>query len=258
MGAEIVVGYDVETDCVGKIKMDLRTHIHGFLTGQSGSGKSVALLWLLRGILSLDIPIQMYVCDPKNSKDFDSILPSDHYATGMEQSAEMIHRFYEIFKNTPENNGDNGELQFIIIDEYAGLIQSLPDIIGGKDGKAEVEKIKSEMASMMMLSRSRGIGVISVAQRFSTNLYAASSGAGDNYHWILNMGKLHTQTHISLFANEHLENEEFAASYHPSHGSGYFLQDGQPLKAIRIPLIRDKAAMTKLLQKKARDKFGNF
>lgn len=74
----------------------------------------------------------------------------------------------------------------------------------------------------------------------------------------LNMGKLHTQTHISLFANEHLDNEEFASTYHPSRGSGYFLQDGQPLKAIRIPLITDKFAMKKLLEKKAREKFGNF
>lgn len=255
MGAEIVVGYDVETDCVGKIKMDILTHVHGAILGQSGSGKSLALMWLLHGILSLDMPVEVYICDPKSSGDFTNIVPPDNFATGMKNSAELIHKYYELFLQTPENNDT---LRLILIDEYAGLITSLPDIIGGKEGKAEVERLKSEVASLMMLSRSRTMGVWYVMQRPSASLFSSASGSLDNLMFALNIGKLHTQTHISLFANEHLENEAFAASYHPSRGSGYFLQDGQPLKAIRIPLIRDKAALTKLLQKKARDKFGNF
>lgn len=259
MGAEIVVGYDVETDCIGKIKMDILTHVHGAIVGQSGSGKSLALLTLLYQILSLDMPVEIFICDPKNSGDFMGIVPPSNFATGIEQSARMIHTFYEIFQNTPENND---KLQLLLIDEYAGLITSLPDIIGGKEGKAETETIKSEVARMFMLSRSRRMGLWLIMQRPSASLFntssSSASGSLDNLMFALNMGKLHTQTHISLFANEHFENEAFAASYHPSRGSGYFLQDGQPLKAIRIPLIRDKAALTKLLQKKARDKFGNF
>lgn len=257
MKAEITIGYDVETDCVGKIKMDILTHVHGAIVGQSGSGKSVALLWLLYQILSLDMPVEMFICDPKNSGDFVGIVPPDHFAMGMEQSGNMVHTYYESFLQTKEGNN---VLRLIYIDEYAGLINSLPDIIGGKEGKAEVERIKSEMAAMFMLSRSRGMGIWLIMQRPSASLFntSISNGCLDNLMFALNMGKLHTQTHVSLFANECLENKEFAATYHPSRGSGYFLQDGQPLKAIRIPLIRDKAALTKLLQKKARDKWGNF
>lgn len=258
MGAEIVVGYDVETDCVGKITMDILTHVHGAIVGQSGSGKSVALLWLLYQILSLDMPVEIFICDPKNSGDFDGILPSDHYAMGMVESAKMIHAYYELFLQAKEGND---LLRLLLIDEYAGLITSLSEIIGGKEGKAELEKIKSEIASLMMLSRSRTMGVWCVMQRPSASLFntsSSSNGSLDNLMFALNMGKLHTQTHVSIFANECLENECFASTYHPSRGSGYFLQDGQPLKAIRIPLIRDKAAMTKLLQHKARIKFGNF
>ncbi len=250
MGAEIVVGYDVETDCVGKITMDLKSHVHGAIVGQSGSGKSVALLWLLYQLLSLRITLDIYICDPKNSGDFKDILPPDHFATGMLESANMIHSYYELFLHTPENNDT---LRLILIDEYSGLINS-QDIIG----KVEVEKLKSEIASMFMLSRSRKMGIWLIMQRPSASLFSSASGSLDNLMFALNMGKMHTQTHISLFSNECSENKEFAATYHPSCGSGYFLQDGQPLKAIRIPLIRDKAAMTKLLQKKAWDKFGNF
>ena len=249
---DILVGYDVETDCVGEIRMDLRTHVHGAVVGQSGSGKSIALLWLLYQILSLDIPLELYICDPKNSGDFRGIVPPNRYATGMLASAALIHKFYEVFQNTPENND---KLQLLLIDEYAGLITSLPDIIGGKDGKAETDKIKSEMASMFMLSRSRGMGIWLIMQRPSASLFSSASGSLDNLMFVLNMGKLHTQTHISLFANEELENKDFAASYRPNTGSGYFLQDGQPLKAIRIPLIRDKSALIRLLQIKARKKF---
>lgn len=252
---EILVGYDVETDCVAEIRMDVRTHVHGAIVGQSGSGKSVALLWLLYQLLKLPVPLSLYICDPKQSGDFDGIVPSCNFASGMTDSAELIHKFYDIFQNTPENSD---KLQFLLIDEYAGLVTSLADIIGGKDGKAEVEKIKSEMASLFMLSRSRGMGVWLIMQRPSASLFGSSSGSLDNLMFSLNMGKLHTQTHIALFANESLENADFAETYKPSRGSGYFLQEGQSLKAVRIPLIKDKSALTKLLRKKAQEKFGNF
>lgn len=253
---DIVVGYDIESECVAEITMDVSVNLHGAVVGASGSGKSIALLYLIYQILSLDIPVSISICDAKNSGDFAGIVPPDHYASGMIDSVKMINKFYEIFQNTPENND---KLQFLIIDEYAGLITSLPDIIGGKEGRAVAETTKSKVASLLMLSRSKKMSIISVMQRFSTTLYTASSGAGDNYHWILNMGKLHTQTHISLFANERLEDEKFASTYKPSCGSGYFWQAGESyIKAIRIPLIRDKAALTRLLQHKARNKFGNF
>lgn len=252
---DILVGYDIETNCVGEIRLDLQTHVHGAIVGQSGSGKSIALLWLLYQMLSINAPLELYVCDPKHSGDFDGIVPRDHFATGMLASAELIHKYYGIFQNTPENNN---VLQLLLVDEYAGLVTSLSDVIGGKDGKTEVEKIKSEMAAMFMLSRSRGMGIWLIMQRPSATLFSSSSGSLDNMMFILNMGKMHTQTHISLFANETLENADFAALYRPNTGSGYFLQDGQPLKAIRIPLISDKAALIKLLQKKARKKFGDF
>lgn len=257
MGAEIVVGYDVETNCVGKIKMDILTHVHGALVGSSGSGKSIALLYLIYQLLSIEMPIEITICDPKSSGDFVGIVPPDNFATGIKNSVMMIDKFYESFLNTCENNN---KLQLLLIDEYPGLINTIPDLIGGKEGKAAAERLKSKIASIFMMSRSKRMGIWLIMQRPSASLFntSISNGCLDNLMFVLNMGKLYTQTHVSLFANERLQNEEFAATYHPSCGSGYFLQDGQPLKAIRIPLIRDKAALTKLLQKKARDKWGNF
>lgn len=249
----ITVGYDVETDCLAEITMNLQTHLHGAIVGSSGSGKSFALAWLIYQILSLDVPIELFLADPKCSDDLTGIVPPDHYADGIIDSAQLIHKYFEIFQNTPENNNT---YRLLLIEEYAGLISSIGSI--GKEGKHEVEKIKSEMASLMMLSRSKKLGIWTVYQRPSAQYYASASGSLDNHMFALNMGKMHTQTHISLFSNECLENKEFASTYKPSCGSGYFLQDGQPLKAIRIPLIRDKVALKRLLQKKARDKFGNF
>ena len=245
---DILVGYDIERHCRAEIRMNVRTHVHGAIVGQSGSGKSMALIWLLYQLIIISIPVEIFICDPKNSGDFTGIVPPDHFAGDMLSSAQLIHKFFAIFKETPESCPI---LRIIIIDEYAGLITVLPDIIGGKEGKAEAERIKSEMASMFMLSRSRGMGIWLVMQRPSASLFSSSSGSLDNMMFVCNMGKLHTQAKISLFANEDFENKDFGESYRPGCGSGYFWQDGHSLKALRIPLIRDKKALLQLLQKKA-------
>lgn len=250
--SEIMVGYDIERNCRSEITMDIRTHVHGAIVGQSGSGKSIALLWMLYQILSLSMPVELYLCDPKNSGDFSGIVPPDHFGGDMMSSVSLIHKFYKVFQNTPENSPI---LRLIIIEEYAGLISALPDLIGGKDGRLEVETLKNEMAIMFMLSRSRTMGIWLIMQRPSASLFSSSSGALDNLMFSLNMGKIHTQTRISLFANEDFENKEFAQKFHPSCGSGYFLQDGKNLQAVKIPLIRDKSALLRLLQKKAAEKF---
>lgn len=246
-------GYDVQSGCNVPVKMDLRSHLHGAIVGGSGSGKSVALLYLIWQLLKIPAPLELYICDPKNSGDFVGIVPADRFATGMTESAGLIHKFYEIFQNTPEKNP---VIKLLLIDEYAGLISSLPDIIGGKDGKAEVELLKSQMASMFMLSRSRGMGIWLIMQRPSASLFNSGSGALDNLMFNLNMGKLYTETHKSLFANEHFDDAEFAETYQPARGEGYFLQDGYSLKAVRMPFIKDVGKLSMLLQKLAVDKFG--
>lgn len=248
-------GFDIQSGCQVPVLMDLRSHLHGAIVSGSGSGKSVALLYLIWQLLKLSVPLELYVCDPKNSGDFTGIVPPDRFATGIGDSAALIHKFYGIFKNTPEKNET---IKLLLVDEYAGLITSLPDIIGGKDGRAETDLIKSEMASMFMLSRSRGMGIWLIMQRPSAALFNSGSGALDNLMFCLNMGKLYTQTHISLFANEHFNDPVFEKTYNPSRGDGYFLQDGDSLKAVRIPFIKDVGNLSKLCRKLAENKFGKL
>ena len=254
---DILVGYDVETDCIGEIRMDIRTHCHGMICGASGSGKSVALLWLLYQLLLLDMPLEIFICDPKNSGDYAGIVPVENFATGVENSVKLIHTFYNIFRQTPENNDT---LQLLLVEELPGLILSAPDTICGKEGKNEVEKIKSEMALLMMLARSKTMGIWTVCQRPSAQYYTSASGATDNYHFALCTGPMSTQNRIHMFGNVCLENEEFASTYNPTtYGSGFFWEVGAAhLKAICIPLIRNKLDLIKLLRQKARDKWGNF
>lgn len=251
MTAEITIGYDAETDCVGKIKMDIIQDIHMVLCGQSGSGKSLYLLYLINQLMSLDVPLELFICDPKNSGDFTGIVPPDHFATGMEPVAKMINAYYELFLQTPENNDT---LRLILVDEYAALITSLPDIIG----KADAEKIKSKIASMYMLSRSKRVGLWIVFQRPSASYFTASSGALDNAMCKIVLGKVSTQTHIALFPNEQLENEEFASTFRAGKGSGFVWIEGRPLKALKVPYISSKPALIKLLQHKAKERWGNF
>ena len=255
MTAEITIGYDAETDCVGKIKMDIIQDIHMVLCGQSGSGKSLYLLYLINQLMSLDVPLELFILDPKASSDFLGIVPPDHYAAGMKESGDMINTYYELFLQTPENNDT---LRLILVDEYPALITSLPDIIGGKEGKAAIATIMAEMASMLMLSRSRHMGIWLIMQRPSASLFSSSSGALDNFMCKVCLGKTSTQNHIALFPNEQLENEEFASTFRAGKGSGFVWIEGRPLKALKVPYISDKTALIKLLQHKARIKFGNF
>lgn len=258
MTAEITIGYDAETDCVGKIKMDIIQDIHMVLCGQSGSGKSLYLLYLINQLMSLDVPLELFICDPKNSGDFVGIVPTDHFATGMEESAKMINRYYELFLQTKEKNET---LQLLLLDEYPALVNSIQDIVGGRDGKAEVERIKSQIASLLMLGRSRRTGVWIIAQRPNASMFntsSSSSGALDNAMCKIVLGKVSTQTHIALFPNEQLENEEFASTFRAGKGSGFVWIEGRPLKALKVPYISDKTALIKLLQHKAKERWGNF
>lgn len=110
-GDRMTWGYDAKIahqyQTKSSIQTGIDTHCHALITGSSGSGKSVALLFLLGKRLQSDPGTQVYVCDYKNSADFRFLDEYTKYYTG-DRCYEGIMEFYRKFQK-PENPGSRRE-----------------------------------------------------------------------------------------------------------------------------------------------------
>lgn len=235
--ALINLGFDLQTRF--PVQADIFRTGHTCIVGGTGSGKSMATLYALYGILSLPYQVQLYIGDFKKSGDYKGI--SKNFEE-FDQVAGLIEKFYGIFEETEENSP---AIKILILDEYAGFITWLTQ----KD-KKKCEEIKGKIANLLMLGRSRHCYVWCIQQRISAQLFPSGIGAIDNFQVLIGLGRLSVDSRKSLFAGEHLDND-FEESYAPMCGQGLILIDSQPLRAVQIPYISDKGRMTALLRKKA-------
>jgi len=233
----INIGYDIQTNTF--IHMDIYRTGHVCIVGGTGSGKSMAALYMLYGIFSASCLATLYIGDFKKSGDYRGI--TQNFAE-FEQVIGLIETFYDIFEGTEENSP---AIKILILDEYAGFIIWLTQ----KD-KKKCEEIKGKIANLLMLGRSRHCYVWCIQQRISAQLFPSGIGAIDNFQVLIGLGRLTMDSRKSLFAGEHLD-KEFEESFSPASGQGLVLVDGQPLRAVQIPFIRDKERMKALLRKKA-------
>lgn len=209
---------------------------HMICVGGSGSGKSTALLYWIFKMKKSGMKCDLHIMDFKASKEFDGI--TSNYAE-YEDCYKKIKDFYEMFMGMPE--GGDGHIKILLIDEIAGLLTFYSM---SKEGKTKADEIRYMMSSILMLGRSRKCFLWLAMQRYSATIFPASSGAVDNFHICVGLGRLSVDSRRSLFAGEHFEGEE---DIQFGQGKGIVLLDGQPLKAIIIPRV-SKAKMLKLLQ----------
>ena len=203
---------------------------HLIVVGGSGSGKSTALLYWLVKIKKADISIELYIMDFKASHEFEGI--TDNYAE-FEACYEKIVEFYNMF-STLEEGGD-GSIKILLIDEIAGLLTHLGMT---KKGKEKADEIRMIMSSILMLGRSRKCYLWLAMQRYTATIFPASSGAVDNFSIYVGLGRLSVDSRRSLFAGEHIEAEDNLLF---GQGRGIVLVDGQPLQTLIIPQVsKDK------------------
>lgn len=210
-------------------------HFHLSVVGGSGSGKSTALLYWLYKMRHLNV--DLWVADFKKSGEFSGI--TENFAE-FEATYELIQKFYEIFLSLPE--GGDGRTHILLIDELAGTLNYYGMT---RDGKSKAENIRSILGTVLMLGRSRRTYVWLSMQRYSASIFPSASGAGDNFHICVGLGKLSTEGRKGLFAGEHFDGEEELLF---GQGRGICLIDGQPLKGLIIPQVSKKKLLS-LLQK---------
>jgi len=239
MKYQILLGYDLLLHQTEGIKIPLSAPLgHLIVVGGSGSGKSTALLYWLVKMKKINIPIELHIMDFKASHEFVGI--TDSYAE-FEACYEKIVKFYNMFCALEE--GGDGTVKILLIDEIAGLLTHLGM---SKEGKARADEIRMIMSSILMLGRSRNCFLWLAMQRYTATIFPASSGAVDNFHIYVGLGRLSVDSRRSLFAGEHIEAEEKLLF---GQGKGIVLIDGQPLQTLIIPQV-SKQKLLQILQKK--------
>ncbi len=223
----VQVGFDMQTRV--PINIDINRTGMIAVVGGTGSGKSVAVLYLLYNVKKMGNS-EIFLVDFKRSGDFAGI--SQNYAEA-EESTTLIEEFYDIFQDVQEGSE---KIHLLLIDEYAGYITWLM-----QNDKKKAEEIKGKISTILMMGRSRRCFVWCVQQRISASLFPSGIGAIDNFQVCIGLGRLSPDSRKSLFAGEHLQDEDFEAGYNPGTGQGLILVDGQPLQALQIPFVNKKS-----------------
>lgn len=212
---------------------------HILISGKSGSGKGVLLLYMLNSVLNYK-EINLYIGDPKNSGDFGGITP--HYATN-ENVADLVEEVYKKYQEIKQKK--TGERLLLIVDEYPSFILDLESRDKKRSGA-----IKNMIAELLMQGRDLCGGSVMlwlVAQRADADYFP--KGARLNFMVAIGLGRLDMQSKTMLFPGEDLP------EYEPTRGTGLILMDGKPLRVFEIPEI-DGEELKKLLKEKARRRSG--
>lgn len=238
MAVWVKFGFDVQFPGANiPVVGDFTKTPHLCIVGGTGSGKSMLTLYVLFSLLRLPMPVELYIGDFKKSGDYKGI--TQNFAE-FDTVVDLVDEFYTDFENTPEGNQT---VKILLLDEYAGFVVWLTQ----KD-KKKCEEIKGKISNLLMLGRSRNIFVITVMQRFSSQLFPAGIGAKDNFGIVVGLGRLSVEGRTALFAGEHFEDAEFEANFRGGQGVGLCLIDGQPLHALAVPRISDKDGLKRVLR----------
>lgn len=226
-------GYDLRLyeDYGVKVSVALPpSHTHALITGASGSGKSWTLLYLIGSLLHSNPDTIIFLCDFKSSHDFDFLRSYKYYYSGT-NCYNGIMEYYEHFNQARENASDG--LRYILVaEEYPAFLTYL-------DSQDKVNKTKkasdilSAVSEILMMGRGtgNGFGFWCVTQRADSSWF--SYGSRDNFMLIISLGRLSREQKAMLFSGEDIPERVYKS------GQGLLLADGQALKEVAFPLIKD-------------------
>lgn len=211
------------------ITLDAGTHCHALITGASGSGKSWTLLYLIGSLLHSNPDTIIFLCDFKSS-DFDFMSSYKYYYSGT-NCYNGIMEYYKCF-NQARENGSDGSRYILIAEEFPAFITTL-------ESQDKVNKTKkandilSAVSELLMMGRGtgKGFGFWCVTQRADSSWF--SSGSRDNFMLTIALGRLSREQTFMIFSGEDLPERVYKA------GQGLLLADGQALREVAFPLIKD-------------------
>lgn len=226
-------GFDLEiwrkSEIAVPILLNIKTYCHTLICGSSGSGKSYALLYLLKQLLDEDVCL--FLIDPKNSEDF-AFLKDYKYYYSADNCFQGFKDYYNIF--TQARKTMQASKRYVLVcDEYPAFILQLKalDTLNKTKMASEILSINSEL---LMLGRGvgKGFGVWTICQRPQATVF--QEGSRDNYMVSINLGRLSKETKQMLFSDEDIPEDVIFEK-----GEGLLLADGKALTEVKFPFIRN-------------------
>lgn len=207
------------------------------VVGNTGSGKSYALLTILGAYAQRFPDVSITVCDYKKSSFTQFENTPNFY--GYEAVPEGIRAVYKEFQERleAEDPERNKQIRVLLIDEYGALISA--------QDKKTAEELKTMVANMLFMGRSLGIRVLIGVQRADAEHF--KSGARDQFRAILGLGNLSKEQKGMLFS-------DFRDSMTECNdvGEGYLLIDGQNIERVKVAEIQDMGALNETIKKTMR------
>lgn len=200
------------------LTIDFKNTPHMILVAPSGGGKTYTLKYILKQLAEADSLI--YLCDFK-AIDFYAMSDCPNYFSHMDVG-KGLDTVFDLMQNRIKNNADCKQPCYLVFDEWAGFLSSLP--------KKQQDEYKQKLSGILMLGRGLNIFVILSLQRADSSNFM--SGARDNFGVALGLGRLSSESSRMLFPD--------SKDLQPKgRGKGYLRVDGKPLAEVSIPKIRD-------------------
>ena len=228
----MIYGYDLalyeEFGVKVGIHLNPSIHLHTLLTGSSGSGKSYALMYLI-GTLLQSTKTVFYICDYKSSKEFNFLRNYKYFYQGEDCYQGIMD--YHTRLNQALKKG-NEEHHILIVDEYPSMLCHLET--KDRTDKTHLSKdILSAISTILMTGRGvgGGFGLWVVTQRADSSWFPA--GSRDSFMLIICAGRVSREQQQMLFSREDISDRVY------QRGQGVLLADGEPLRDVIFPTIKD-------------------
>lgn len=233
-GDEMVFGYELvpfsEYGLSIPIRLEISTYPHLLITGSSGSGKSMTLLFLIGKLLQCYPDIEIYMCDYKTSADFSFLEGYPHYYTGVDCYTGVMEYYDKFSEIRADRAIQNQKRYLLVVDEYPAFINFLQ-----MRDKADKTKLANDVlgavAEILMLGRGISCGIWLLTQRADSTLF--SNGARDNFMVIIGLGRMSKEQKGMVFPGQEIPDRIFSA------GEGMLLADGKEIISVKYPIIQD-------------------
>ena len=204
---------------------------HVLIFGGTGSGKTYALKSLL-GSVAMYVPYaDIVVCDYK-ADDFSFLEDKKNYYA-FEDCYKGLQAFFEDFRKRQRKEDTSKSFRLLVFDEWAAFVGNLD--------KKESDNAKKMLSTILMLGRSFNYHIIISQQRADAKYFDT---ARDNFSIILAMGNISKES-VQMFFSDYKEE----ISHDRKRGMGHIYIDGEGVKKIIIPPVRNEGKLKFFIRK---------